>query len=146
MDLHADALDKIMGDMDGMEQKKLFPSNGGATITISIAPGGEGEPDGDEGQFADLPEDHDISLCGGGCAMHKGGEVATTSEELPADHDSLACNGECPIHRGVKSGATKGGNYDEALTMAAGGQVPGAPAPAEVDDMRVPPFLRKKKA
>ena len=65
----------------------------------------------------DLPADHDISMCGGGCAMHKGGEINSDAEDLPVDE----------------------------LAMAGGGMVPMQPAPAEVDDMRVPPFLRKKK-
>lgn len=112
MDLHEDAINKIMDDMDGMEAKKM---TGGATITITVSPGGaEGheEPDGDE-----YPEGHDAALCGGGCAYHKGGEVASTAEELP--------------------GVPK---------MAGGGAVQNAAVPAEVDDMRLPPFLRKKKA
>ena len=50
MDLHGDALSKIVGDMDDMESKKMYPTSGGATITITVSPaGGEGEPDGDEG-------------------------------------------------------------------------------------------------
>lgn len=113
MDLHGDALNKIVGDMDDMESKRMFPADGGgATITISIAPG-HAEPDGDEG----LPADHDASMCGGGCALHAGGIAASTAEKLPAD---------------------KG--------MAAGGEVPSLPVPAEVDDTRVPPFLRKKRS
>lgn len=112
MDLHEDAINKIMGDMDDLESKKMTP--GGATITITVSPnGGEGEDEG----LGDLPADHDISMCGGGCAMHKGGEAATTAEEMP--------------------GIPK---------LASGGPVPATPVPAEVDDMRVPPFLRKKKA
>lgn len=101
MDLHGDALNKIVGDMDDMETGKMFPSNGGATITITVAPSGGDEGDGGGGE---LPEDHDIAMCKGGCAMHKGG-----------------------------------------IAMAAGGEVPATPVPAEVDDMRMPPFMRKKK-
>ncbi len=114
MDLHGDALNKIVGDMDDMESKKMMP--GGATITITVSPGGEGGESGEsgEGSEGDFPPGHDISMCKGGCAYHQGGEVASSSEELPAD-------------------------------MAVGGMVPQAAVPGEVDDMRLPPFLRKKK-
>lgn len=119
MDLHGDALNKIVGDMDDMESKKMYPSSGGgATITITVSPGNDSSDAGGGEGAEDLPADHDISMCGGGCAMHAGGEASTDAEELPGD----------------------------GLRMAAGGQVPMAPVPAEVDDMRLPPFLRKKKA
>ena len=120
MDLHGDALSKIIGDMDDMESKKMYPAggSGGATITISVTPGTDSSDAGGGEGVGDLPADHDISMCGGGCAYHKGGEIASTSEEMPGD----------------------------ALTMAAGGAVPATPVPAEVDDTRLPPFLRKKKA
>lgn len=65
-DLHGDALDKIVGDMDDMETGKMFPAGGGATITITVTPpgGGEGaapmpgEEEGEsnpEGLPADMP-------------------------------------------------------------------------------------------
>lgn len=110
MDLHGDALNKIVGDMDDMESKKMMPGGGGgATITITVSPSGDvstdsGDGDADGAGMDDLPPDHDVAMCKGGCAMHKGG-----------------------------------------LAMAAGGAVPAAPIPAEVDDMRLPPFMRKKK-
>ena len=140
MDLHGDALGKIVGDMDDMESKKMLPNGGGATITITVSPGGDVSSDGGDG--GDLPDDHDMAMCGGGCAMHKGGIVGgETLEQLKPDHDALECKGECPAHKDEKSGAMgKGG-----LSMAAGGQVPAMPVPAEVDDTRLPPFLRKKK-
>lgn len=113
MDLHGDALNKIVGDMDDMESKKMYPqAGGGATITISIAPGtgsaedGQ-EPDESDSGMDDLPADHDEAMCGGGCAMHKGG-----------------------------------------LAMAAGGIAPPAPQmnmPPDEDEMKLPPFLRKKR-
>ena len=65
MDLHGDALNKIVGDMDDMETKKMFPAggSGGATITITVSPGGgEGEESGESG-MDDLPPDHDIEMC-----------------------------------------------------------------------------------
>lgn len=176
MDLHEDALNKILGDMDGMEANKM---KGGATITITVSPAGGEEDSSDD--MNDLPADHDIGMCGGGCAYHKGGlvqgtegaadaenlagvpklseggEIESTSEGLAADfglaeggevlpqlapgHDSLECKGKCPVHMGGKGGA----QGKKGLSMAAGGQVPATPVPAEVDDMRVPPFLRKKK-
>lgn len=112
MDLHGDALNKIVGDMDDMESKKMYPeASGGATITISIAPGtGSAEdevgPDESDSGMDDLPADHDEGMCGGGCAMHKGG-----------------------------------------LAMAAGGAVPQPPMPmtSDEDEMKLPPFLRKKR-
>lgn len=123
MDLHGDALSKIVGDMDDMETKRSYPSgggNGGATITITVS-GNDSSDEGGATGAGDLPADHDISMCGGGCAMHAGGEASTDAEDLPGD----------------------------MLHMASGGAVPAAPAtpvPAEVDDTRTPPFLRKKKA
>lgn len=76
-DLHGDALNRIIGDMDSMESSRMFPKAGsgeGATITISVMPG-HAEPDGDEDDDGDdmYPEGHDIELCKGGCAYHKGG-------------------------------------------------------------------------
>lgn len=77
-DLHGDALNKIVGDMDDMESKRMFPTTSeGATITISVAPGSgaseeappmEGEPD------------HTLEMCKGGCAYHKGGMVPEPGE------------------------------------------------------------------
>lgn len=116
-DLHGDALNKIVGDMDDMETKKMMPSSGGATITITVLGNDSSDQGGDTGA-GDLPADHDISMCGGGCAMHKGGEIASDAEDLPGD----------------------------MLHMATGGAVPAMPVPAQVDDTRIPPFLRKKKA
>jgi len=115
MDMHGDALKKIVGDMDDMESKKMYPnSGGGATITISIAPGTDSaedgqEPDEDDSEIGDLPADHDEAMCKGGCAMHKGG-----------------------------------------LAMAGGGAVPqpspmAMPMTSEEDEMKLPPFLRKKR-
>lgn len=112
MDLHGDALNKIVGDMDDMESKKMYPeASGGATITISITPGtGDHESGAEEPNEQDSGlGDHDEAMCGGGCAMHKGG-----------------------------------------LAMAGGGMVPASsapisPIPNEEDEMKLPPFLRKKR-
>lgn len=73
-----EALSKILGDMDDLDSKDMFgggqDASSGVDITISIAPkGGESSPDG-------LPADHDASMCGGGCAMHKGGMVKPTND------------------------------------------------------------------
>jgi hypothetical protein len=134
MDLHGDALSKISGDMDDMESNKY--KGGGATITITVSPGADSSDEGGAMGAGDLPADS-VPMAGGG-------EVATTAEQLDADHDALECKGECPAHKGFKSGALGDEDMD-AITMAAGGQVPMAPAPTETDDLRVPPFLRKKK-
>lgn len=90
MDLHGDALGKIVGDMDDMESKRMFPkAEGGATITISIAPGtgssesGAPEPDESDSGLDDLPADHDEGMCGGGCAMHKGGLAMAGGGAVP---------------------------------------------------------------
>lgn len=127
MDLHGDALKRILGDMDDLEGKRMFPMPGagdGATITISVSPG-HAEPDGDEGN--EMP-DHDEDECmnKGGCAYHKGGlaynkggmvkEDADTAEDLPA-----------------------------TPKMAEGGAI-GMPGMGETDELGLPPFLRKKKA
>ena len=81
-----EALNRILGDMDGMESKRMGMGGGdskGVSITISVVPNGEGgeedhaEPDGDE-----YPEGHDIGMCKGGCAMHKGGAVGMASGGL----------------------------------------------------------------
>ncbi len=83
-----EALNRILGDMDGMESQKMFGDKGnnskGVSITISVVPNGEeggGEPDGDE-----YPEGHDIGMCKGGCAQHmnEGGVVPNTPAEIPA--------------------------------------------------------------
>lgn len=95
MDLHGDALNRIMGDMDDMESKKM---TGGATITITVTPGSDSSDEGGPEGAGDLPADN------------QGAEPE-----------------------------------EDALKMAAGGQVPAAPVPADVDDTRLPPFLRKKK-
>jgi hypothetical protein len=87
-DLHGEALKRIIGDVDGLESRRMFPEPGegaGATITISVAPG-HAEPDGDEvsenetESENEYPEGHSIALCKGGCAMHKGGYVDPESE------------------------------------------------------------------
>lgn len=70
-DPEEEALDKILGDVDDMEGNKMLggDKSKGVSITISVVPGSEGheEPDAD-----DYPEGHDISMCNGGCAIHKG--------------------------------------------------------------------------
>lgn len=85
-----EALNKILGDMDGMESGRMFgakpgDASKGVSITISVVPNGEGggEPDAD-----DYPEGHDIGMCKGGCAQHmaKGGMVeGKAPTELPAE-------------------------------------------------------------
>lgn len=88
-DIHGDALDKIIGDMDDLETKKMYPKNNGATITISVMPGGEGGTSVESSEGAteggEFPEGHDIALCEGGCAEHKGGGVPKMAEggEVP---------------------------------------------------------------
>ena len=76
-----EALNKILGDMDGMESGRMFgakpgDASKGVSITISVVPNAEGggEPDAD-----DYPEGHDIGMCKGGCAYHKGGVVGMAS-------------------------------------------------------------------
>jgi hypothetical protein len=157
-DLHGDALSKIMGDMDDMETQKMNPNKGGATITITVTPSTYSSDEGGGEGAEDLPADHDESMCGGGCAYHKGGIISAEGEtginkvpmlsdggevleQLAPDHDAIACKGKCPAHKFEKSGAMG----KKGLSMAGGGQVPGIPVPAEVDDTRIPPFLRKKK-
>lgn len=81
-----EALNKILGDVDGMESGRMFgPGAGnakGVSITISVVPNGEGgeEPDED-----DYPEGHDIGMCKGGCVAHmaKGGVVENTPAAVP---------------------------------------------------------------
>lgn len=119
-DLHGDALKRIMGDMDDMEGKRMFPPSGnGATITISISPGLNDEEGASQDNTA-FPEGHDEAMCKGGCAYHNGGMVkedADTAEELP--------------------GTPK---------LAQGGMIPQAtPQMGETDESGLPPFLRKKK-
>ena len=128
MDLHGDALDRIVGDMDDMESKKM---TGGATITITVSPGTDSSDEGGPEGAGDLPAD----------GMSKGGTVLP---QLEAGHDAIACKGLCPVHKDAKKGYE--GPKADGITMAAGGQVPAPTVPAEVDDMRLPPFLRKKKA
>lgn len=146
-----------MGDMDDMETQKMNPNKGGATITITVSPSSDSSDEGGGEGAGDLPADHDSGMCGGGCAMHKGGIISETGEtgintvpklasggevleQLAPDHDSIACKGKCPVHKDEKRGALG----KKGLSMADGGQVPGMPVPAEVDDTRIPPFLRKK--
>lgn len=70
-----EALNRILGDMDGLESDRMFGGNGankGVSITISVVPNGdEGSDDKEE-----YPEGHDVGMCKGGCAYHKGGLVA----------------------------------------------------------------------
>lgn len=71
MDLHGDALKRIMGDMDDMESGRMFPkpvAGEGATITISVMPGQAGTDEGPE-------EGADEEMNKGGCAMAEGGMV-----------------------------------------------------------------------
>lgn len=73
-----EALNKILGDMDGMESGRMFgakpgDASKGVSITISVMP--NGEEDHDEPDADDYPEGHDIGMCKGGCAYHKGGAV-----------------------------------------------------------------------
>lgn len=82
-----EALNKILGDMDGMESDKMFGKGGnskGVSITISVVPNGQsGEMgSGDE----EYPEGHDIGMCKGGCVAHmaSGGVVPNTPAAIPS--------------------------------------------------------------
>lgn len=115
MNPHEKALNGIFDDMDDFESKKMFgdKGTGGVSVTISVTPNGESK---------DLPEDHDVSMCKGGCAMHSGGTVP--SPELESD-----------IHSGYEGGDPE---YKKGeIGMAEGGMVD--------EEMKLPPFLRKKK-
>src|SRR6267142_3135559 len=116
MDLHGDALKRIMGDMDDLEGKRMFPmagGEGGATITISVSPG-HVEPEGDEGD----------EMNKGGLAYNKGG-IAGEKE----DQDEIF---------------TLTGKEGTEKKMAEGGAI-GMPGMGEEDELGLPPFLRKKK-
>lgn len=121
MNLHSKALDSMFGDMDDMEQKKMFggepdgDEGKGVSITISVSP--QGEISQDDG--------HDESMCKGGCAMHKGGTVPPP--ELEADISDSHGQSDPEYKKGE-------------MGMANGGPIPG-----ETDDLSLPPFLRKKK-
>lgn len=82
MSIHEKALDGMFDDMDDMETKKMFPGDkpmttnqGGMGVTITITPNAEGEE-----EFPD--ENHDIALCKGGCAYHKGGIVEGETDDI----------------------------------------------------------------
>jgi hypothetical protein len=122
MDLHGDALNKIIGDMDDMESKNYGANpGGGATITITVTPSTDSSDEGGGEGAGDLPADHPISMCGGGCAYHKGGVVPGKGAD--SGFSDLA--------------ADKG--------FAAGGVVTQQPPPMQEDESHLPPFLRKKK-
>lgn len=121
MDLHGDALDRIVGDMDDMESKKMGSNpGGGATITITLTPETDSSDEGGDMGAGDLPADHPIAMCGGGCAYHKGGIIPGKAED--SDFVDLAAD-----------------------KMAAGGIVTQQPPPEMEDESHLPPFLRKKK-
>lgn len=80
-----EALNKILGDMDGMESGRMFgakpgDASKGVSITISVV------PNGDSGGGDEYPEGHDIGMCKGGCVEHmsKGGVVENTPANIPA--------------------------------------------------------------
>lgn len=131
-----EALKRILGDMDGMESKRSFGGGDGSkgvSITISVVPGGEeGEDDLAKGgelpspdQVNDLPADHDIAMCGGGCAMHKGG---IADKELDSDMNLHRGGLIVPQDGGPVKGGSQGNQYE-----------------ANEEEKGLPPFLRKKK-
>lgn len=110
-----EALQQILGDMDGFEAKSLGGGDGkGVSITISVQPNGEGEGGDNDGDADDYPEGHDIGMCKGGCAYHKGGVVESHVGEGIV-HDDLKPNETTPV---------------ESI---------------DGDDKTLPPFLRKRK-
>lgn len=77
-------LEMLSGEVDDFAGEGLGPKEGtqGVTVEISVKPHGgkpHAEPDGDdEGIPEGAGEDtmaHILGMCGGGCAMCKGGEV-----------------------------------------------------------------------
>lgn len=134
-----EALQQILGDMDGFEAKSLGgDGNKGVSVTISVEPNGGGEGE-------DYPEGHDVSLCGGGCALHAGG---------PVDEHSMV--GANMVHDDLMAaGGVVGGEADEKkltgqklvhddLAEKKVSRV-GEEGTSEDDDKSLPPFLRKKK-
>lgn len=85
-----EALNKILGDMDGMESGRMFGSkpgdaSKGVSITISVVPNGEKNEMGDD-EEDEYPEGHDIGMCKGGCVAHmaSGGVVPNTPAAIPS--------------------------------------------------------------
>ncbi len=116
MNPHSKALDSMIGDMDDMETKKMFPEeeNKGVSITISVTPNGEMEV---------------------GEGMNKGGMADCYSEggtvpkpELEADIFNKHGNPD-PEYKKGEMGMSEGGLVN----------------PEAEEDMSLPPFLRKKK-
>ena len=74
MNPHTKALDSMLGDMDGMESKKMFgepeQENKGVSITISVSPQGEIS----QGDVVPSSEEE---------GMSKGGMVEETDTALP---------------------------------------------------------------
>lgn len=138
MSIHEKALKSIFDDMDDFESKKMFgdsdktmSTGNGFSVTITMSPDqSHEEQEGAEGvnpeEMENLPANHDESMCKGGCAYHTGGTVPKPEEEADAF-------GTLP---GEKESEYKKGE----VGMADGGMVPG-----ETDDLKLPPFLRKKK-
>lgn len=65
-------LEMLGGEVDDYTGSKI-PVSGKGDVTITISTGGSKDADMDADD--DLPADHDIEMCKGGCAMHKGGMV-----------------------------------------------------------------------
>ncbi len=120
MNPHSKALDSMFGDMDDMEQKKMFGGHSsepdgdenGVSITISVSP---------QGEISEMNK-------GGVACMHEGGTVP--KPELEADICSGYDKGEDPEYKKGEMGMAKGGvvNPEE-----------------DKEDLALPPFLRKKK-
>ena len=125
MDLHKKALDSIFGDLDDMEQKKMFPEpdgDEGTSITITVSPCGVkvgGENPGME------DPDHEEAMCKGGCAYHSGGIV-----KEPAKNEVDMHGNPDPEYKQGEEGFAQGGMV---------------PPPEMPDENILPPFLRKKK-
>lgn len=162
-----EALDRILGDMDGMESNRMFggDKNKGVSITISVTPqGGE-----DDGEGDDYPEGHDASMCGGGCAYHAGGPVemldlagksmkktATpmnaggliTDPGIIDEEKDLAGNKPHKFSKGGIVEDEKTGHgliEDDTDTTGAIKSKGDSRESPEEDESKLPPFLRKKK-
>src|SRR6185436_1884297 len=98
MSVHEKALQGIYDDLDDFESKKMFgkPEGEGFSITISVDPQGG----------VDLPEDHEESMCKGGCAMHMGGTVP--KPEMESDTFS-GYDKEDPEYKKGEMGMSDGG-------------------------------------